>query len=461
MIRMNRPMRVLAALLLVFSGRACLSMTLVHGATMLTLAEGDDEAFVGYLLFDGGRIKAVGRGPYTGADVGEALDATGRIVIPGFLSGHSHLWQSAFRGIAADRELYGWAEALHWTYGEHLSDGDFYNFTLHGALDQLAHGVTTTFNHSQRLMAPESVYMESLPASVDSGQRFIFAYNADRHLPEQAMRDAVAAMVESARPYLRSGALLGLAMNVPGPRSDLGKFRLEIELARQHGLTVQIHYLEEHARRFLERRQWPVFLDAGAVAGNVSFAHFIHTTDGILADAAARGASMIWNPLSNGRLGSGLPDIPRYLELGIGVGMGLDSTASADVADPFENMRMGMYALRMKHASASVMLPIEVLRLHTLATARVLGVAGEVGSLEAGKRADFLILDPAEPVTGAIFDPVATLVLSCAAANIEAVYVGGERLVEEGRPLRHDLAAIQRELEQRVARIRAAARPGQ
>lgn len=445
-----------AALLLVFS-QLCPGMTLVRGATVFTMAEGEDHPFVGYLLIDDGRIKAVAKGDYTGQAVDEIIDATGKFLIPGFLSGHSHLWQSAFRGIAADRELFPWLQALHWTYGEHFAAGDFYNFNLHGALDQLTHGLTTTLNHSQRLMASEALYMESLQASGDSGQRFIFAYNADRHRSESKIRSDVAAFVEAARRYRSSGNLLGLAMNVPGPRSEPGKFRLELELARKYGMLIQIHYLEQYSHRFEDRKLWPLFLDAGAIGRDVSFAHFIHTTDKILADAAERGASMIWNPLSNGRLGSGLPEIPKYLGMGIRVGMGLDSAASADIADPFENMRMGMYGLRMKYKSASVMLPIEVLRLHTLNTAEALNVDNDVGSLEVGKWADFLIINPSHPVTGAIFDPIATLVLACSSANIEGVYVAGSVVVHNGRPIKHDLNAIQQELEIRVARIKAAA----
>jgi 5-methylthioadenosine/S-adenosylhomocysteine deaminase len=220
---------------------------------------------------------------------------------------------------------------------------------------------------------------------------------------------------------------------------------------------VQIHYLEEYKRRFHDRKAWPFFVESGAADSNVSYAHFIHPDDTILHQAAQAGASMIWNPLSNGRLASGLADIPKYISSGLGVGMGVDGAASADIADPFENMRMGMYALRMQHKNPDVMLPIEILRLHTLKTAQVLNVDQQVGSLEVGKKADLLIINPNKPSTGAVFDPAATLVFACNAYNIESVIVAGEELVKNGDLIKHDTAKINTELRERIKRIQTSA----
>ena len=136
--------------------------TLYAGATVITLAAGDDTPMRdAYLLVSGGGdIEAVGTGdPMTNPSVRahhakpdwSAVSLAGKIVMPGFVSGHSHLWQSAFRGIAPGGETPPWLKALHWTYGAYLADGDFYAFTKHGALDQLRHGVTTTYNHSHFL----------------------------------------------------------------------------------------------------------------------------------------------------------------------------------------------------------------------------------------------------------------------------------------------------------------------
>ncbi|MEM9623891.1 MAG: amidohydrolase family protein, partial [Pseudomonadota bacterium] len=382
------------------------------------------------------------------------IDATGKIVMPGFISGHNHLWQSAFRGLAADQELYGWLGALHWTYGDLFVDGDFYTFTLHGALEQLSRGITTTYNHSQRLRGSESQYMESFQAGLDAPQHFIFSYNANVRQPDAKIISDVDRFVKMANKQIGASSLLGVSIHSVGLYTGADKLKVEMQLAQKHQLTAQIHYLEEYQRRFRERKNWPMLRAAGAVRDGVTYAHFIHTTDQIITEAAAAGAAMIWNPLSNGRLASGLVDVPRYLEAGLQIGMGVDGAASADVADPFENMRMGMYALRMQHRSATVMSPIEVLRMHTLATARVLKVDDRVGSLEPGKYADFLLI---QPPAGTLFDIASTLVLATQAADIESVFVRGQPVVDGGRVPGHDMVALRNDLLTRVARIVAAA----
>ena len=110
-----------------------------------------------------------------------------------------------------------------------------------------------------------------------------------------------------------------------------------------------------------------------------------------------------------------LPMFRNISAAGMTVGMGLDGQSTADLADPFENMRMGLYSLRMKYNEASILLPQDMLRLHTLGSARAIGVADRVGSLEIGKFADFLLVDPSQPDTGPTYDLFASLVFACAA----------------------------------------------
>jgi cytosine/adenosine deaminase-related metal-dependent hydrolase len=142
--------------------------------------------------------------------------------------------------------------------------------------------------------------------------------------------------------------------------------------------------------------------------------------------------------------------------LGIRIGMGVDGQASADIADPFENMRSGLYAVRAKYQDASVLQPRDVLGYHTLGAADVIGVASRVGSLERGKFADFLIIDPHRMETGPVFDPYGTLVLACGTANIERVYVGARLVVENGNLVNPDYGRVTAEVSGRMARLRAA-----
>ena len=134
--------------------------------------------------------------------------------------------------------------------------------------------------------------------------------------------------------------------------------------------------------------------------------------------------------------------------------MGVDGQASADLPDPFENMRVGLYMIRAKYESALVMQPIDVLRLHTLGGAEVLGVADKVGSLEVGKYGDILVIDPKRLDRAPVFDPYATLVFACNVLNLERVYVGGELKARDRAVLRKDWGKITAELDARVTKLR-------
>lgn len=419
---------------------------------ILTMVNGASEPVDGHMrISSDGRIVAVGEGEPSLREGDDLIDARGKIVLPGFVSGHNHLWQSAFRGLASDQELYGWLRSLHWTYGDHFQDGDMYQFTLYGALDQLANGITTTLNHSQNVAPTYEHYLEQFEAEMDAGQHFVFSYVLDQNESEPENRKAkFLSLIDETARRPAPHACLGFGLHGVGIYRSMEFHHEEVALAKELDLDMQIHYLEEKAES-LENGQgrFQGLAEKGGVWDGLVYAHFIHVTKEILDTSAKAGAKMIWNPLSNGRLASGLADIPRYLSAGLKIGMGVDGSASGDVCDPFQNMRMGMYALRMRDSKASVMSSYDILRLHTLKTAEVLEVDDRVGSLKSGKYADFLIVQPESPV----FDPYATLALATSASDIESVWVRGRKLVENGRLLNHDMTGIKKEVAHRVARI--------
>ena len=99
----------------------------------------------------------------------------------------------------------------------------------------------------------------------------------------------------------------------------------------------------------------------------------------------------------------------------------------------------------------------DILRMHTLGSAEILHVDDQVGSLEKGKWADFLLVDPRSPDTGPIHDPVATYVLACGLRNLKQVYVGGELVVDGISLVRQDEHAIRAQVDGRMARLEAIA----
>ena len=203
----------------------------------------------------------------------------------------------------------------------------------------------------------------------------------------------------------------------------------------------------------MQRSKFAWYEDAGALGPDLIFGHFVHPTSEMISTAARCGCAMCWQPTSNGRLASGVADIPRFVKEGMRVGVGLDDQACTDISDPFQNMRMGIYIQRAHRQDAQAIGVAQMLRLHTMGSAEALGIADRVGSLEPGKYADFLIVDPRMPDTGPLWDPVATYVLACGLRNLKAVYIGGRCVSREGVS-EHALAGkTSEELHVRLGRI--------
>jgi 5-methylthioadenosine/S-adenosylhomocysteine deaminase len=430
----------------------------VSNAYIFTMAPDQHAPFHGYLVVgEDGRLITVAAGePPASLKATMVWNAEGDWVMPGFISAHSHLWQSAYRGLASDQTLLGWIDALYGKAVTLASADDLYWFTLEGGLDHLRHGITATysFNYGGHSRDQSEAFNErEFRGEADSGVRFVHGWEPGKAGPAYTAEMAdhqlgtFLAWTKEQKPETK---LLSVMINGGTAFDDTyQQALLEAALMKHYHLSNHSHYLEQPETQVLDREQFKWFTDSGLLTDKMIFGHFIHTDAAILAATGQAHAAMSWNPLSNGRLASGVADIPQYLKAGIRVGMGVDGEASADLADPFENMRTGLYAIRDKYENAGVMSPYDVLRLHTMGSADVLGVADKLGSLEAGKMADFLVIDPRR--FGHVFDPYATLVFVTSQPDLQRVYVGGELMVEHGTPMKQDLTKVQREVDGRVA----------
>jgi cytosine/adenosine deaminase-related metal-dependent hydrolase len=452
------------------------SRLIVQNALLLTLKPGE-APFTGYLIVGAdGRITAIGPGdPPPEASADRILDVAGRFVAPGFVSAHSHLFQSPLRGLGADCTLFGWLDAIN-RLCAHATPDDIYWFCLHGSLDFLRSGITTAYDFTysgdlgggQRSIgigetaAGSSVNQEpyeeaQIRAKLDAGLRFIDSISivplgTEEEIEQRIQRVLAYAQQFSAHPLFLKMAISGWVQRASGIESA----HREVRFMRKYGLMNQAHFLESPERVPEQQAKFAWYRDAGALGPDFIFGHFIHTTPQIIRETAESGACMCWQPTSNGRLGSGTADIPTLRKAGIKIGIGLDDQSCCDLSDPFQNLRMALYSIRAKYQDASILSAAEVLHYHTLGSARILGIADQVGSLEVGKFADFLVVDPRQPDTGPVHDALATYVLACGLRNLQQVYVAGELVAEGCTLVGRDESAVRREVDTRMARMQAA-----
>jgi 5-methylthioadenosine/S-adenosylhomocysteine deaminase len=422
---------------------------LVVNARLITLA-GEDSGYLphGWMQVDDGRITAIGEGEAPEVAGAEVLDAAGAFVAPGFVSAHSHLFTSGARGLGVDATLYGWCDSMLGLMS-HASPEDYYWSSLHGSLDFIANGTTTAFDFTDpRIpwepmvdgaksgageLRPIEQQLLQIDAKLDSGIRFINAASLDDAIgTDEEVLDRFGLMVDhvaSLDPDFALGAAIMGAVQW-SPRENAAE--LEVAAMRRYGVLNEAHFLETREEVELQRSKFARYRDAGALELGLIFGHFIQTTPEIIAEAAAGGGRMSWQPASNGRLASGTADIVGIREAGMPIGIGLDDQACTDVSDPWQNMRMGIYSVRAATGDPHSVLPEEVLRMATLGSAEVLGIADRVGSLEVGKFADFVVVDPTSPDMGPLWHPVRNYVLSSTLRNLKKVYIGGVLAAEDG-----------------------------
>ena len=433
---------------------------IVRNARIMTMAANQREPINGYLaIASDGTIQAISPGePPASLHADKVVDAQGDFIIPGFISAHSHLWQAAYRGLAADKTLPGWIDDLYGKHASLASPEDMYWFALLGSLDHLEHGITTAYNFTYGGRAKTADLNNQLEeaqfrGAEESGIRFVHSYGPDRVSPSLTVEQGRARLKifldwAAAQPP-NSHFLSVMISGTTAFNNTYQQAVMEAAMMKEFHLGNQTHYIEAPDDQGEQRSKFRWMIDSGLLNNQLIFGHFIHADDYILQQTAKAGASMSWNPLSNGRLASGTADIPKYLKMGIRVGMGVDGEASADLADPFENMRTGLYAIHDKYEDATVMSPYQVLWLHTMGSADVLNIKDKLGSLEPGKFADFLLVNP-KRLGVSLEDPYANLVLVAAERDIDSVYVGGELMVEHNQLLHHDIDKVQSESNRRV-----------
>ena len=448
----------------------------MRNAVLLTMDPDRPDPFPGWFSVGAdGRLTAVEAGePPTSVTGGltteQVLDAGGALVGPGFVSAHSHLFTSASRGLAMDQSLYGWIEAMT-RYTNAADAEDVYWLTRHGSQDFLRNGITTAFDFTSAGLPFEkesegvSRYSADLPdtgfqhaqlrAKVDAGLRHVHSVMLGqgdvRQADALAQLDDVVAAAADADPALHLGVAVSGTVQWAESRDAAV---LEVAAMRRHGLLNQPHFLETPHEIALQQSKFAWYADAGALGPDLVFGHFIQTNEEILQAAAAAGCGMSWQPMSNGRLASGVARIPRIRELGIRVGIGLDDQSCTDVSDPWGNLRTALALLRATHRDPAAMPVRDVLELHTRGSAEVLGLDGEVGTLRVGRYADFLVVDPRQPDTGPVWDAVGTYVLACSLRNLRSVWVGGRQVADGARLCDPQSPAVEDEVHERMARLR-------
>lgn len=403
------------------------------------------------LLVAGRRIAAVleqpAAEPPPAAD--ERVDCAGMLILPGLVNCHCHAAMTLLRSLGTGLPLDRWLREAIFPVEAQLSPGDVRAGTLWGALEMLAGGITAVADMYDFPAACEDAFAEAgLRASVCRvGLAFPDGSPAGR-LAE--CRDHLA---------LGCGRLINRDAAIHSEYLTDERFCRELAAVnREFGRPLHFHASEtrrEHEECIARHGRTPIaylagtgLLDCGGYA-----AHCVWCTDDDFRIMREYGVSLVHNPTSNLKLGSGVARIADALELGVNVALGTDGTASNDNLNLFEEMHLAALLANGLGGNPGRLPSRKVLEMATAAGARALGRA-DCGELRAGMLADLCIVDLRRPHLEPHGDLADLTVYSMQAADVAMTVVDGEIVYDRGAWTRVDAQRARFELLASARRVR-------
>lgn len=418
----------------------------VRGAELLSMVDGA-RAIAADLVVAGSRITAIAPHAAAPADA-EVLDRRGCYVMPGLVQTHVHLVQTLFRGLAEDLVLLDWLRRRVWPL-EAAHDEQSVRASVRLGIVELLLGGTTTVLDMGTTKLGDAVAEEL----VRSGIRAQFG---------QAMMDtgegAPPGLLETTRASLDAGAALvkrwhrsanGRVRYAYAPRFALSCTRELLEavaaLAKMNDLIVHTHSNEDPAERAAieattGRAPIAYLVETGIASERAVAAHGVHVDDAELAMLRDTRMSVTHCPTSNLKLGAGVADVTRLRGSRVTVGLGADGAACNNRLDGFEEARMASLLARTLHGQGALSAG-DALVMATREGAKALRMDDEIGTLEVGKRADLVILDPTR-LGGPGGDPATRIVFGGGGHAVRDVLVDGALLVRDGALLSMDAAEV-------------------
>ena len=402
------------------------------------------------------------------------IDATGKLVLPGLINTHHHLYQTLTRAMPAVQNagLFDWLTYLYPIWAE-LTAEAVYHSALVGLAELLLSGCTTVSDHLY-LVPQDASHDDEIRAARELGVRFhpcrgsmSLGESAGGLPPDSVVQTDDEIIADSERLYQgyhdpARYSMLRIVVAPCSPFSVTTEAMVEAaRWARERGLTLHTHVAEtlDEERFCLERfgcRPVAYMRQVEWLGPDAWFAHAVHLDAGEIALMAETGTGVAHCPSSNMRLGSGIAPIRELLDAGVSVGLGVDGSASNDSSHMFAEARMALLLQRVTKGAAALTVD-ESLAMATVGGAKVLG-RDDLGVLAPGMAADFIgvNVDRLEYAGGACHDPLGALVM-CSPPTVDLSVINGRVVVKDGEIPGFDMArAIARQNELAVEMVRRA-----
>jgi 5-methylthioadenosine/S-adenosylhomocysteine deaminase len=370
------------------------------------------------------------------------IDAQGRAVLPGLINSHTHAAMTLFRGLADDLPLADWLEN-HIFPAERKLDGRWvYWGTLLACAEMILSGTTTFCDmylfENEVARAAQKAGMRALVGEV------LYDFPSPNYGPIEKGFEYSEEMIQT----YRNDPLISVAVEPHSPLTcspDL--LNKSNKLCEKYQVPLIIHVSEtrrevEEIHRRYQASPVAHLKKLGLLVPHLIAVHCVALSPADMDDLQEGRVKIAHCPESNMKLASGMAPVIDLLKRGVTVGLGTDGCASNNNLDLFQEMDVAAKLYKLYHSDPAIMEASATLRLATIEGARVLQMEDKIGSLEAGKKADFLILDLNKPHLTPLYDIYSHIVYSAKSSDVTHVFINGKPVLEGRKLLTLDLEEI-------------------
>ncbi len=375
------------------------------------------------------------------------LNCHNRVIIPGMVNTHTHLFQTLLKGLGDDRVLKDWFTCMTGPSAVHLTPEDCYAAARHGCIEAIKSGTTTLVDFMYA--HPRSHLTEAVVSAFQEvGIRGIVArgyltLGAESGVPEP--------LIEPLDKALEDACTLIEKYNQPGARVQIGLAPCMIwsvdtetlnqtrKLANDLKALITIHIAEtpfelENALKRFGMPDLQYLQQIDFLAGDVLAVHCVYCEQREIRIMKRHDVKVSHNPCSNMYLASGFARIPEMLLAGVTVSLACDGPASNNNSNMIHTLKFGALIHKGFHRDPTIITAEKVLEMATIDGARAIGLDHDIGSIEVGKKADLVVLNFDNVFVTPVHAPVSSLVYSALGNEPETVIVDGQ-VVMHGRTM--------------------------
>jgi 5-methylthioadenosine/S-adenosylhomocysteine deaminase len=431
-------------------------------------------------------VTDIARAASNGEPGARVIDATGKLVIPGLVNAHYHSYDVLSKGRFEDMPFDVWMLHSQPAYWGKRSKAELRARTLLGALEALRHGITTIQDMNSLVPQDEETLDTILSAYDEVGIRVVFSI---------AVRDLAALDIEPFLPASVPAEVAALINGKPGDaKADLAFIRAQIArrnplpsrlhwaigpsgpqrcstelleglaaISADFDLPVLTHTYETRAQLAKARTAYDKFggsyvrymREIGLLTHRTTLAHGVYLTRPEIDDLAKAGAGVVHNPLANLKLKNGTAPLIDFKRAGINLALGCDNCSCSDCQNLFQAMKMYALLAQGMDGEASGVFACDAIDAATVGSARAVGLAGQVGEVKPGMKADLVLIDLSDYAYQPFNSAARQMVYSETGRGVDTVMVDGEIVLSGGKPAKVDWNAFRDELAEIMTRADA------